>query len=135
MSVGHVWRETLEELLVYRVKEVLLLSEVAQIGAGPFNCRIVWVQPLQEFGGRKAAGGERFDDALNLRRDHVPLGEFGVLKQVPHQALGEQMLDEHLIHVAVGEFGIQRCPAKGHKRRERVPEPLVLFVRFVNVLA
>ena len=113
----------------------MLLGEVAQVRAGSFNCRIVWIESLEKFRRGKAAGGERFDYTLDLRCDHVPLRELWVLKQVPHQPFSEQMLDKHLIDVALGEIRIEGCPAKSHKRGERVPKPLVLFVRFINVFA
>ncbi len=46
----------------------------------------------------KHAFGQRADHLFHLRRDHVSLREFGILKEIAHQALGEQMLDEHFVN-------------------------------------
>ena len=45
------------------------------------------------------------------------------------------MLDEHLIHVAIGKIGVQRRAAQRHKSGEGFFELPVLLVRFVDVLA
>ena len=48
---------------------------------------------------------------LHLRGNHVAPGELGVLKEIAHEPLGAQMLDEHLIHVGVGHVRVERCAA------------------------
>ena len=112
MGIGHVRRESLEELLVNGVEKILLLGEVAEVGAGALDGRVIRVQLLEEFLLRKAGRSQRFDDVLHLRGNHVALGELGVLEQVAHQPLGEQVLDEHLVHVVLGQLRIERGAAQ-----------------------
>ncbi len=135
VGIGHIRREALEELLVYGVEKILLLGEVAEVGSGALDGRVVRVQVLEEILLGKTGRSQRFDHVLHLRRNHVPRGELGVLEQVAHQPLGEQVLDQHLVHVAVGQFRVQRRAAQGHKCGESFAELPVLLVRFVDVVA
>jgi hypothetical protein len=58
----------------------------------------------------------------------------GLLEKIPHQPLGQQVLDEHLIHLMFGEAGVQRRTAELHEISEGLREPWILFVRFGDVL-
>ena len=126
---------TVRQLLVDRVEEVLFFGEVAEVGAFAFDGLIVGVEILQELRPRKAAFGEGVDHLFDLRGDGVPGGGFRVLEKVPHQPLGEQMLNEHLVDVRFGEFGIQGRTADGDELRECVTEGSVCFVSVSEVLA
>jgi hypothetical protein len=88
---------------------------------------------LQELGAGEAAFSQRVDDVFDLRGDGVLPGELGVLEEIAHQALGEEVLYQHLVDLSFGEIGVEGGPAKGDEIGEGFAEGFVLFVGFVDV--
>ena len=67
--------------------------------------------------------------------DHISGGELRVLKQVPHQPLGQEMLDQHLVDVGFGKIRIQRRAAERDEPGEGLAEFPILLVGLGDMLA
>ena len=64
------------------------------------------VERFQELVAVEALADQGGDDLLDLGGDDVSAGEFRVVENFANQPLGEQVLDQHLIHgVACGCSG------------------------------
>ena len=61
----------------------------------------------------ECAAGQGGDDLLDFGGDDVAAGEVGVVEDLAEDALGEEVLDEHLLDGVVGEVGIDGLAAEG----------------------
>ena len=53
-----------------------------------------------------------YDDLVDLMGDDVALDEIGVVEDFAEDALGEQVLDDHLLHRGIGEIGVEGLAAE-----------------------
>jgi hypothetical protein len=72
------------------------------------------------------------DDALHFGRDGVAAGEFVVVEDLPEEALGEQVLHQHLIHGRARDIGVERSLAEREKLGECRLEWRVVLVRLLD---
>ena len=112
VGVGDLDAKALEESLIDGVQELLLLVEIGDGGGGVFDGEVEGIE-LGEIVAAEGAGGEGLDDLLDLLGDDVALHEIGDVEDVAKDALGQEMLDEHLLDGVVGEVGVQRAAAEG----------------------
>ncbi len=61
------------------------------------------------------------------------MSEIRVLKQVPHQPLGQEVLDEHLVYHVLRQGRIQGLPAEGYEISKGYFEARIFLVRFGDV--
>ena len=125
VRVGDLDGKTLEELFVDGVEEVLFLGEVADGGGGALDGGVEAVQLAQEIGAAERLGGERVDYAFNLACDDVAVGKVRVVEDGAEEALGEQVLDQHLLDGGFGEIGVDGLAAFVQKGGEGGGESLV----------
>ena len=78
VGVGNLDRVALEELLVNRVQEVLLVGEVGQVAGGSLNGDVEGVQGSQIIVPAEALTNERVDDPLDLGGDDIAAREVRV---------------------------------------------------------
>jgi len=62
------------------------------------------------------------------------VGEVGILEQVAHEALGEQVLNEHLVNHVLRQLRVEGLTAERDESGEGMFEAGVLLVRFRDVL-
>ena len=87
----------MEELLIDGVEKLLLFREVGNGVSGVLDGHVESVELLEEFGAGERAASERDDDFLDLDGDVVALHEVAHVENLPEDAFGEQVLDEHLL--------------------------------------
>ena len=134
MRVGDLDRVTLEKLLVNRVQEVLLVGKVGQVAGGALDGNVEGVQGAQVIVPAEALTNELIDDSLDLSGDDVSAREVGVAEDRAKQALGEQVLDEHLIHGRFAEVGVQSFPAEFEELLKCRTEGRIVVVRGLDDL-
>ena len=129
MGVGLLGVEALEELLVDGVEEVLLFGVAGLLGLGGlFDGGVEAVEGLEELVAGEVAGGDGADDLLDLGGDDVAGEEFLIVEDLAEDALGEEMLDEHLADGVVGEVGIDGLAAEFGEGLEVLAEGGILLV-------
>ena len=112
VRVGHLDRVALEEPLVDRVQEVLLLGKALDRGRGRLDGQ---VEPVERF--EKVVPVERFrdqgvDHLFDLGGDHVAAGEVLVVENRADQPLGQEVLHQHLVHGGLAQVRVERVAAK-----------------------
>ena len=125
MRVGHLHTEALKEPLIHGVEEGLLLVEIGDGGGGVFNRAVEMFQTLAEIVTAEHAGIERRDDFFNFLRDDVARDKIGHVENLAEDALGEQVLDQHLLYGIVLQVGIDGLPTNFGKHSEPFDEGLV----------
>ena len=115
VRVGHLDAEALEEPLVDGVEEPLLLGEVLDRVGGLFDGDVEVVELAEELVAAEGTEGQRLDDLLDLGGDDVALHEVADVEDLAEDALGEEVLDEHLLDGGVGEVRIERLTAEGEE--------------------
>src|ERR1019366_5003165 len=111
VGVGFLGGEALEEALVHRVHELLLLGVVLRALGGQFDGAVEVVEALEEFVATGLLGGHRVDDLFDFDGDDVAAGEVGGVEDAAEDALGHQMLDEHGLDGFDREVGIDGLAA------------------------
>ena len=57
--------------------------------------------------------------------DDIPIHKIGIIKDLTKKALGEDMLDEHLLHGGIGEVGVEGLAAERGEVAEGLNEARV----------
>src|ERR1019366_1821521 len=127
--------KALEEALIDGVQEILILMEIGDGGGGVLDGLIKVFEVFAKIVAAKRAGIEGGDDLLNLLRNDVAGDEIGDGKDLAENALGKNVLDDHLLDGGHGDVGIQRTPAKGAKVLKRGDELLVGLALGLDELA
>ena len=83
---------------------------------------------LGELVAGEVAGGDGADDLLDLSGDDVAGEEFLIVEDLAEDALGEEMLDEHLADGVVGEVGVDGLAAEFGEGLEVLAEGGILLV-------
>ena len=125
VRVGHLHAKALKEPLINGVEEGLLLVEIGDGGGGVFNRAVKMFEALAEIVATEGSGIERGDDLFNLQRDDVALHEIAHVENFAEDALGEDVLDDHLLDGLDGDVGIERAAAEGTEIFKRGDEFLV----------
>src|SRR5439155_12555134 len=94
-------------------------------GSSVLYSSIEMLQALTEIVATERAGRERGNDSFNLMRDDVALDEIRHVKNLAEDALGENVLDNHLFDSFNGDIGIYRTTAEGAEVFERGDELLI----------
>ena len=97
VCVRYVFGETLEELLVEGVEEVLFLGEVSAERRCLFNGDIESVQRSKELVATHGLPHQYVADVFDLACDDVSTREVRPIEDCAEDAFGEDMLDEHLL--------------------------------------
>jgi hypothetical protein len=128
VGVGLLLVEGLEELLLYGVEEVLLLGVAGLSEGGFFDGLVEAVERLEKGVTGEVLVCDRLNDLFNLGGDDVALKEFIIVEDLAKDALGEEVLDEHLLDGEVGEVGVDRLAAEVGEGLELFTEVGVLLV-------
>ena len=102
--VGQLDRVALEEPLVDRVEEVLLVGPVGHRAGGVLDGDVEAVEVSQERVAVEAVAGQGLHHLFDLGGDDVAADELGVVENLADQPLGQDVLDEHFI-----DGGLRRC--------------------------
>jgi len=102
-GVGALDGEALEKLLVNGVEALLLFGEVRDGVGGGLDGDVEAVEFLEELVAGEGAAGEGDGDFLDLGGDVVALHELVHVENLPKDAPGEDVLDEHFLHGGDGE--------------------------------
>src|SRR6185437_952765 len=97
----------LEEALVDGVEEVLFVGELGHGAGGVFDGDVEAVEGFEEIAAVESAPGQGVDDFFDLGGDDIAAVKVGVAKDFADEALGEQVLDEHLIDGGDGDVGVE----------------------------
>ena len=119
VRIRHLDRKALEELLVDGVEKVLLLRKVVDRRGRALDGKVEAVQAAQEIGAAEGLRRERVDHAFDLAGDHVAVGEVGVVEDGAKEALGEQVLDQHLFDRLLRQIRVDRLAALVQKNRRK----------------
>jgi hypothetical protein len=95
MRVGHLDAKALEEL--YRVEERLFLVKISDGGGSFFDCSVEMLQALAEIITTERTGIEGGNYRFDFVRDDVALDKIGHSENLPKNAFGEDVLDDHLL--------------------------------------
>jgi hypothetical protein len=97
VGVGDLDAKALEETLVNGVEEGLLFAEVVDGGGGALDGDVKVVELFDKVVAAKGAGRQGGDDLLDFLRDDVALGEIGDVENLAEDALGQHVLNDHLL--------------------------------------
>ena len=106
MCIGDLYRKALKKLLVNGVEKSLFLGEIVDGLSGAFDRRVEGVQTVQKIVAAKRLLCERVYHVLNLVGDEIAAGEVGVIENGAEDALGQEVLDQHLLNRGFGEIRI-----------------------------
>ena len=128
MGVSLIAVEGLEELLVDGVEEVLFFRIAGLRDGGGFDGGVEAVERLEEGVAGEVLGRDRLDNFFDFCRDDVALKELVVVEDLAEDALGEEVLDEHLLDGGVGEARVDGLAAKFGEGGEAGAELRVFLV-------
>ena len=107
VGVGGLPGIALEEALVDGVQEVLLLLEIGNRAGSPLDGDVERVEAFKVLGAAEALAHQRIDNALDFGGDGVAASELGKVEDGPDEALGEKVLDQHVIHGLAADVGVE----------------------------
>ena len=125
MGVGHLDAEALEKPLIDGIEEGLLLVEIAEGGGGVFDGAVEVFEASAEVVPAERAGGQGGNDLLDFLGNDVALDEVGDVEDLPEDAFGEDVLDDHLLDGLDRDVRVERAAAKGAEILEGGDELLV----------
>ena len=97
---------------------------------GVLDGEVEVVQASQELVAAEALADQGVDDLLDLGGDDVAAGEVGVVENLAEEALGQEVLHQHLVDGLAADVGVERLSAE---REEVVEGGLEFRVRLVGV--
>src|ERR1035437_5851315 len=122
VRVSHLDAKALKKLLINGVEKLLLLAVIGKMLGGIFQRAVKVLQALAEIVAAEYLGIEGGDDFFNLLRDNVALHEISGGKNFAHDALGEDVLDDHFLDGLDGNVRIKRATAQRIKIIKRGDE-------------
>lgn len=99
--------EALEELFIDSVEELLLLRELGNSVSGILYGEVEAIELLEEIVTGEVTAGECSDNFLNFDRNVVALHKVAHIENFPEDALGEQVLDKHLLNSVLAKVRIE----------------------------
>ena len=132
VRVGLFDGKALEETLVDGIKEMLFLRPAVQRLGCSFNGHVEAIQRFFKVVAIEGAAGQGANDLFDFGGNDVAVGEIGVVEDGAEQALGQQVLYQHLIHGFAANLGVERGAAKFKKSGKGTDELRVFGVFLVD---
>src|SRR5579864_2414388 len=128
MRISFLNRKALEEAFIDGVQELLSFAPTFNALGCQLNRYIETVQNLQKFIAIELTNGQGINDFLNFCRYDIAADKIGIIEDGTEEALGEQVLDKHLVDSGIIHLWINRGAAEFGEITEGNFEFLVEFM-------
>ena len=105
-------RVALKKRLVNGVEKLLFVVVVVNCAGGSLHCGIEGGKAFEIFIAVESVFCEYLDHLFNLAGDDIATDEILIIEDLMEDALGKEMLDEHLLNGGFGEVWVDRLTAK-----------------------
>ncbi len=122
----------MEKPLINRINEALFFIKIDQVFGGVFHRDIKICHIDQQIIPTAVAPCQHINDIFDLTSDDVASGKIRALEDISHEALGHEMLHQHVDDGIEGNIRIKRLAANGMEFIERGFKCIVIVGFFVD---
>jgi hypothetical protein len=135
VGVDFLGRESLKEALVDGIEERLLFAVVLFVIGGAFKSLVETVEFAEKLVAAEDSRGHGLDDLFDFTGDDVTVAELLGVEDTAEDALGEKVLNEHLLDSGLREVRIDGVPAEQVEALEAIAEfAVTIFLGLDQVL-